>query len=115
MGRGRRRKKRLDICPYGNVLLEHGTSGDNFGCVQCGGGAAAAGDSELSGAAGATGGGDCRLPGDGAAVGLEASARFWRHQLSRIKERAEGKYNPSNDSGPNFIPRRKNDLDSNKN
>src|SRR6266699_864898 len=74
MGRGRRRKKRLDICPYGNVLLEHGTSGDNFGCVQCGGGAAAAGDSELSGAAGATGGGDCRLPGDGAAVGLEASA-----------------------------------------
>src|SRR5437667_10574860 len=41
--------------------------------------------------------------------------RFWRHQLSRIKERAEGKSNPPKDSGPNFIPRMKNDLDSNKN
>ena len=45
----------------------------------------------------------------------ETFERFWRHQLSRIKERAEGKDNPSSDSGPNFIPRRKNDLDRNKN
>ena len=41
--------------------------------------------------------------------------RFWRHQLSRVKERAEGKNNPSNHSTPNFIPGRKNDFDSNKN
>ena len=45
----------------------------------------------------------------------ETFERFWRHQLSRIKERAEGKSNPSRDSGPDFIPRRKNDFDSNKN
>ena len=45
----------------------------------------------------------------------ETFERFWRHQLSRIKERAEGKDNPSSDSGPNFISRRKNDLDRNKN
>src|SRR5438034_10740460 len=45
----------------------------------------------------------------------ETFERFWRHQLSRIKERAEGKHNPSNDSGLDFIPRRKNDLDRNKN
>ena len=45
----------------------------------------------------------------------ETFERFWRHQLSRIKERAEGKDNPSSDSGPNFIPRRENDLDRNKN
>jgi DNA-binding transcriptional ArsR family regulator len=41
--------------------------------------------------------------------------RFWRHQLSRVKERAERKSNPSNDGGPQFIPRRKDDLDRNKN
>jgi DNA-binding transcriptional ArsR family regulator len=41
--------------------------------------------------------------------------RFWRHQLSRIKERAERKSNPSNDGGPDFITGRKNDLDRNKN
>src|SRR5438105_9663678 len=41
--------------------------------------------------------------------------RFWRHQLSRIKERAEGKSNSSKDSGPDFIPRRKYDYDGNKN
>src|ERR1700752_2510941 len=41
--------------------------------------------------------------------------RFWRHQLSRIKERAEAKSNPSKDSGPDFISRRKDDLDRNKN
>jgi hypothetical protein len=45
----------------------------------------------------------------------ETFERFWRHQLSRTKERAEGKSNPSNDSGPDFIPGRKNDLNSNKN
>jgi len=41
--------------------------------------------------------------------------RFWRHQLSRIKERAEQKSHPSNDGGPDFIPRRKDDRDRNKN
>jgi DNA-binding transcriptional ArsR family regulator len=41
--------------------------------------------------------------------------RFWRHQLSRVKERAERKSNPSNDAVPDFIPRRKDDFDSNKN
>jgi DNA-binding transcriptional ArsR family regulator len=45
----------------------------------------------------------------------ETFARYWRHQLSRVKERAEGKSNPSNDSEPNFIPRRKNDYGGNKN
>jgi DNA-binding transcriptional ArsR family regulator len=45
----------------------------------------------------------------------ETFERFWRHQLSRIKDRAEEKNNPSNDSGMSFIPRRKNDYDSNKN
>jgi DNA-binding transcriptional ArsR family regulator len=41
--------------------------------------------------------------------------RFWRHQLSRVKERAERKSNPSNDAEQDFIPRRKDDFDSNKN
>jgi len=45
----------------------------------------------------------------------ETFERFWRHQLSRVKERAEGKSNSSNDSGPNFIPGRKNDHNGNKN
>ena len=45
----------------------------------------------------------------------ETFERFWRHQLSRIKESAEGKHNSSNDSGPDFIPGRKNDHNSNKN
>jgi DNA-binding transcriptional ArsR family regulator len=45
----------------------------------------------------------------------ETFERFWRHQLSRIKERAEGKNNPSSDSGLNFIPRRKNDYGGSKN
>jgi DNA-binding transcriptional ArsR family regulator len=45
----------------------------------------------------------------------ETFERFWRHQLSRIKERAEEKNNPSNDAGLNFIPRRKNDYSGNKN
>jgi len=41
--------------------------------------------------------------------------RFWRHQLSRVKERAERKGNPSNEAGPDFSPRRKDDFDGNKN
>jgi DNA-binding transcriptional ArsR family regulator len=45
----------------------------------------------------------------------ETFARFWRHQLSRVKERAEVKSNPSNDGRPDFIRGRKDDLDRNKN
>ena len=45
----------------------------------------------------------------------ETFERFWRQQLSRVKERAEGKSNPSNDSERDFIPRRKNDFGGNKN
>ncbi|SRR5260370_1285947 len=45
----------------------------------------------------------------------ETFERFWRHQLSRVKERAERKGNPSNDVRPDFNPRRKDDFDSNKN
>jgi len=45
----------------------------------------------------------------------ETFERFWRHQLSHIKERAECKDSPSSYSGPDFNPRRKNDFDRNKN
>jgi DNA-binding transcriptional ArsR family regulator len=45
----------------------------------------------------------------------ETFERYWRHQLSRVKERAEQKSNPSNNAGVDFSSRRKNDLDSNKN
>jgi DNA-binding transcriptional ArsR family regulator len=45
----------------------------------------------------------------------ETFARFWRHQLNRIKERAERKSNPFGDSGKDFNPRRNNDRDRNKN
>ncbi len=45
----------------------------------------------------------------------ETFERYWRHQLSRVKERAERKSNPSSDAGPEFNPRRKHDLDGNKN
>jgi DNA-binding transcriptional ArsR family regulator len=45
----------------------------------------------------------------------ETFERYWRHQLSRIKERAEGKSPASNDAGADFHARRKNDLDRNKN
>jgi DNA-binding transcriptional ArsR family regulator len=38
--------------------------------------------------------------------------RFWRHQLSRIKERAERKNHPSNDLQVDFSQRRKHDRDS---
>jgi DNA-binding transcriptional ArsR family regulator len=41
--------------------------------------------------------------------------RYWRHQLGRVKERAEQKNNPSTDGGSEFTSRRKNDLDSSKN
>ncbi len=45
----------------------------------------------------------------------ETFERLWRHQLSRIKERAERKSNPSEDTVKDFNPRRKDDLDRNKN
>jgi DNA-binding transcriptional ArsR family regulator len=45
----------------------------------------------------------------------ETFERYWRHQLSRVKERAERKSNPSDDSEPNFSPRRKDDFNGNKN
>jgi DNA-binding transcriptional ArsR family regulator len=41
--------------------------------------------------------------------------RFWRHQLIRIKECAEGKGNPSNNSTADFTPRSKHDFDGNEN
>src|SRR5712664_3517240 len=72
------RKKLLDTFPYGNVLLMRGTGNDNLGCVQRRGGAAAAGDFELSCAAGAAGGGDCGLAAAGATLGFKAPARFAR-------------------------------------
>jgi len=45
----------------------------------------------------------------------ETFERYWRHQLSRIQDRAEGKNSPSNDSSPDFIARRKHDYDGNEN
>ena len=45
----------------------------------------------------------------------ETFERYWRHQLSRVKERAEQKSNPPNNVGPDFTSRRKDDHDSNKN
>jgi DNA-binding transcriptional ArsR family regulator len=45
----------------------------------------------------------------------ETFERFWRHQLSRIKERAEHKSGASNIGRPDVIPRRKDDFDGNKN
>jgi len=45
----------------------------------------------------------------------ETFERYWRHQLSRVKERAERKSNASNDAGPDFTSRRKNDHHGNKN
>ncbi len=45
----------------------------------------------------------------------ETFERYWRHQLSRVKERAERNSNRSNNSEPDFSPRRKDDFDSNKN
>src|SRR6266404_4776766 len=71
-------KKVLDIFPYGNVMSAHGASSDNLGCVQCGSGAAAAGNPELSCAARTACGGDRGFAGAGAAVGFETPARFAR-------------------------------------
>src|SRR5882672_9275984 len=71
-------KKVLDIFPYGNVMSAHGTSSDNLGCVQCGGGATAAGNPELSCTARTACGGDRGFAGAGAAVGFETPARFAR-------------------------------------
>src|SRR5271157_5903235 len=45
----------------------------------------------------------------------ETFERFWRHQLSRVKERAERKSDPLNEGAPEFIRRRKDDFDGNKN
>jgi DNA-binding transcriptional ArsR family regulator len=45
----------------------------------------------------------------------ETFARFWRHQLRRVKERAEGKSHQSNDEGPDFRSRRKHGIDSSEN
>jgi DNA-binding transcriptional ArsR family regulator len=45
----------------------------------------------------------------------ETFERFWRHQLSRIKERAEQKSNLSEGTVKDFNSRRKNDFDRNKN
>jgi len=45
----------------------------------------------------------------------ETFERYWRHQLSRVKERAERKSNASKGGEPDFSSRRKHDLDSSKN
>ena len=45
----------------------------------------------------------------------ETFAQYWRHQLSRVKERAERKNDASNMGGSDVIPRRKDDFDGNKN
>jgi DNA-binding transcriptional ArsR family regulator len=41
--------------------------------------------------------------------------RFWRHQLHRIKEHAEGKSRSPSDTAIDFNSRRKHDFDRNKN
>jgi DNA-binding transcriptional ArsR family regulator len=41
--------------------------------------------------------------------------RYWRHQLNRVKERAESKSTPSTDTEMEFIPRRKHDRHGNEN
>src|SRR5713101_9936719 len=64
----------------GMYCCTDGTGSDNVGCVQGGGGAAAARDPELSRSAGAARGGHCGLTGAGAAIRLEALAcptRCW--------------------------------------
>ncbi len=43
----------------------------------------------------------------------ETFARYWRHQLRRVKERAEAESNPSKDSGLDSSSRRKNDHNGN--
>src|SRR4030081_1087283 len=56
-------KKCLTYSHIGMYCCAHGTSGDNFGCIQRGGGAAAAGNPELSCTARTACGGDCGLSG----------------------------------------------------
>jgi DNA-binding transcriptional ArsR family regulator len=41
--------------------------------------------------------------------------RMWRHQLKRVKELAERRNKLSGEGGTEFNPRRKDDLDRNKN
>jgi len=41
--------------------------------------------------------------------------RLWRHQLTRVKERAEQKSAPLSEAGSELTPRRKHDLDRNSN
>lgn len=41
--------------------------------------------------------------------------RFWRHQLNQIKDRAEDNISPSSAAKSDFNPRRKDDLNRNKN
>jgi DNA-binding transcriptional ArsR family regulator len=41
--------------------------------------------------------------------------RFWRHQLNQLKNRAEDKISPSSAAKSDFNPRRKDDLNRNKN
>jgi DNA-binding transcriptional ArsR family regulator len=41
--------------------------------------------------------------------------RYWRHQLIRVKERAERKTHPSTDAAQDLTPGRKDDVDRNKN
>ena len=72
-GRGSK-KKCLTYSHIGMYCRTYGTSGDNFGCFQCGGRATPARDFELHRAPGTAGGRDCGLAGDGAAVGIEALA-----------------------------------------
>src|SRR5205807_4720633 len=45
----------------------------------------------------------------------ETFARYWRHQLSRVKERAERRSEASNTEAMDVIPRRKDDFDGDKN
>src|SRR6267143_4467153 len=71
-------KKCLTYSHMGMYCYAHGTSGDNFGCFQCGGGAAAAGNPELSCATRTACGRDCGLSGAATAVGFETPARFAR-------------------------------------
>ncbi len=45
----------------------------------------------------------------------ETFEKFWRHQLSQVKERAERKRDGSGSGTPDFNSRRKDDYDGNKN
>jgi len=45
----------------------------------------------------------------------ETFSQYWRHQLSRVKERAERKSDASNVGATDVIPRRQDDFDGNKN